>query len=86
MKGEQPYLGDLLTMVIIHLLTGMILKVVVGPSSFKSGETVDGRNPADHLYRIFFPQQYWITLRTGVITPATHLFLAIYRGYSFIYY
>ena len=28
MEGEQPYLGDLLTMVIIHLLTGMILQVL----------------------------------------------------------
>ena len=27
MEGEQPYLGDLLTMVINHLLTGMILQV-----------------------------------------------------------
>ena len=26
--GEQPYLGDLLTMVINHLLNGMILQVV----------------------------------------------------------
>ena len=28
MEGEQPQLGDLLTMVINHLLTGMILQVV----------------------------------------------------------
>ena len=27
MEGEYPYLGDLLTMVINHLLTGMILQV-----------------------------------------------------------
>ena len=27
MEGEQPYLGDLLTTVINHLLTGMILQV-----------------------------------------------------------
>ena len=27
MEGHQPYLGDLLTMVINHLLTGMILQV-----------------------------------------------------------
>ena len=27
LEGEQPYLGDLLTMVISHLLTGMILQV-----------------------------------------------------------
>ena len=27
MEGEQPYLGDLLTMVVNHLLTGMILQV-----------------------------------------------------------
>ena len=27
LEGEQPYLGDLLTMVINHLLTGMILQV-----------------------------------------------------------
>ena len=27
MEGEQPYLGDLLTMAINHLLTGMILQV-----------------------------------------------------------
>ena len=27
MEREQPYLGDLLTMVINHLLTGMILQV-----------------------------------------------------------
>ena len=27
MEGEQSYLGDLLTMVINHLLTGMILQV-----------------------------------------------------------
>ena len=26
MEGEQPYLGDLLTMVINHLLIGMILQ------------------------------------------------------------
>ena len=29
MEREQPYLGDLLTMVINHLLTGMILQVTV---------------------------------------------------------
>ena len=28
-EGEQAYLGDLLTIVINHLLTGMILQVVV---------------------------------------------------------
>ena len=33
MEGEQPYLGDLLTMVINHLLTGMILQVW-DPSGF----------------------------------------------------
>ena len=27
LEGEQPYLKDLLTMVINHLLTGMILQV-----------------------------------------------------------
>ena len=27
LEGEQPYLGDLLTMIINHLLTGMILRV-----------------------------------------------------------
>ena len=27
LEGKQPYLGDLLTMVINHLLTGMILQV-----------------------------------------------------------
>ena len=27
LQGEQPYLGDLLTMVINHLLAGMILQV-----------------------------------------------------------
>ena len=27
MKGKQPYPGDLLTMVINHLLTGMIFQV-----------------------------------------------------------
>ena len=31
MEGEQPYLGDLLTMVINHLLSGMILQVVFEP-------------------------------------------------------
>ncbi len=30
LEGKQPYLGDLLTMVINHLLTGMILQVVTG--------------------------------------------------------
>ena len=29
MEGEQPYSGDLLTMVINHLLAGMILQVVL---------------------------------------------------------
>ena len=29
MEGHQPYLGDLLTMVIKHLLTGMILQVTM---------------------------------------------------------
>ena len=29
LEGEQPYLGDSLTMVINHLLTGMILQVPV---------------------------------------------------------
>ena len=28
MEGEYPYLGDLLTMVINHLLTGMILQAL----------------------------------------------------------
>ncbi len=28
LEGEQPYLGDLLTMVTNHLLNGMILQVV----------------------------------------------------------
>ena len=30
LEGEYPYLGDLLTMVINHLLTGMILQVLGG--------------------------------------------------------
>ena len=34
MEGEQPYLGDLLTIVINHLLNGMILQV---GSSYKVG-------------------------------------------------
>ena len=29
LKGEQPYLGDLLTMVITHLLNGMILQAMI---------------------------------------------------------
>ena len=29
LEGEQPYLEDLLTMVINHLLNGMILQVVI---------------------------------------------------------
>ena len=29
MEGEYPYLGDLLTMVINHILTGMILQVCI---------------------------------------------------------
>ena len=33
LEGKQPYLGDLLTMVINHLLTGMILQVVVHKAS-----------------------------------------------------
>ena len=33
LEGEQPYLRDLLTMVINHLLTGMILKVIMEPFS-----------------------------------------------------
>ena len=34
MEGEQPYLGDLLTMVNNHLLTGMILQVRSYPPGF----------------------------------------------------
>ena len=36
LEGEYPYLGDLLTMVINHLLTGMILQVCPNPSLPKS--------------------------------------------------
>ena len=39
-EGEQPYLADLLTIVINHLLTGMILQVPIKhtlPSSMLSG-------------------------------------------------
>ena len=36
MEGEQPHLGDLLTMVINHLLTGMILQVII-PLIFGGG-------------------------------------------------
>ena len=35
MEGEQPQLGDLLTMVINHLLNGMILQVPLGVSCFQ---------------------------------------------------
>ena len=31
LEGEQPYLGDLLTMGINHLLNGMILQVTPPP-------------------------------------------------------
>ena len=34
MEEEQPYLGDLLTMVINHLQTGMILQVYLEPVNF----------------------------------------------------
>ena len=44
MEGEQPYLGDLLTMVINHLLTGMILQ----PTRVFSGPRVTDRS--------FYPQ------------------------------
>ncbi len=40
-EGEQPYLADLLTIVINHLLTGMILQVPIKhtlPSSMLSGK------------------------------------------------
>ena len=45
LEGEYPYLGDLVTMVINHLLTGMILKVIVpkitAPAfSFSSGDSL----------------------------------------------
>ena len=30
LEREQPYLGDLLTMVVNHLPSGMILKVLMG--------------------------------------------------------
>ena len=40
LEGEQPYLGDLLTMVINHLLTGMILQVDIQTP----GEEVFGPN------------------------------------------
>ncbi len=36
LEGEQPYLGALLTMVINHLLTGMILQAL--PRGWKSLE------------------------------------------------
>ena len=35
MEGEQPHLGDLLTMVINHLLTGMILQVLLAVELLK---------------------------------------------------
>ena len=40
LEGEQPYLGDLLTMVINHLLTGMILQVYGHKHQKKMPETI----------------------------------------------
>ena len=37
LAGEQPQLGDLLTIVANYLLTGMILQVQGGPLSVISG-------------------------------------------------
>ena len=37
LEEEKPYLGDLLTMVINHLLTGMILQVGDDPFLFGGG-------------------------------------------------
>ncbi len=38
LEGKQPYLGDLLTMVINHLLTGMILQVAFSKCWKESAE------------------------------------------------
>ena len=42
LEGEQPYLRDLLTMVIIHLLTGMILQVLLRKLTAKTSENFRG--------------------------------------------
>jgi len=61
LEGEQPYLGDLLTMVIIHLLTGMILQVVTGffekAPNFKKFLPCRGHGTADFGESIFRLQQ-----------------------------
>ena len=50
MEGAQPYLGDLLTMVINHLLDGMILQVYTILQWIRHG--IQEKKPVASSYRV----------------------------------
>ena len=71
LEGEQPYLGDLLTMVIIHLLTGMILQeftawATVSLHHFQQMKSffvpwdVQGLSKPTHQYNQYIENRYHI--------------------------
>ena len=68
MEGKQPYLGDLLTMVINHILTGMILQVCSGvffiQPTFPNRPRI-GRHSPDHA-RALAEAVRWLRSVEGV--------------------
>ena len=76
MEGEQPYLGDLLTMVIKHLLIGMILQAT--PMYFRPWMVV-GSNNNPILFTGTFQrspwakQNHWLNRVLGAHPPGTRV-------------
>ncbi len=74
LEGEKPYLGDLLTLVINHLLTGMILQVVFQITPWHG--VLGSKNPFWKLFRTKLaklPQTRTFTYWFGYV--GTNLFM-----------
>ena len=72
MEWEQPYLGDLLTMVINHLLTGIILQVPGNSAIVPFWDSVIDRIKGRVLSwesKVRFPQSYVSPLIKGLWKP-----------------
>ena len=77
--GEQPQLGDLLTMVISHLLTGMILQKPLTKCRGEITPLIGVKQPQLPIYKAIYRRCNSIYKwgYRGDMTPVTHLLSAI---------
>ena len=82
LKGKQPYLRDLLTMVINHLVTGMILQPFCHSKMSKSLAPPSNRHWNASESRGYGDQDQWTTVRILLSRPLAAGFFRIFFAWA----